>query len=156
MPNYIVTGRFLGGAVTQVIEAGDAETAAEEFSDADWTPVVNAVTAAPDDLVPGMATLTVTVTSASAEIAQRGPDRGTPRRFALRFEAVPDHFNLQNLAITNGCPLTKLCLRAPENIVTFETVLTLEGPRTLCGSVTDGHVMQDTVAYEEDFTGERP
>ena len=47
MPNYLVHGRLVGCAIAQVIEADDAETAAEIFADADWRPVVASVSDAP-------------------------------------------------------------------------------------------------------------
>lgn len=65
MPNYLVHGRLVGCAIAQVIEADDAETAAEIFADADWRPVVASVSDAPVGVIPGRTTLTVTVPTES-------------------------------------------------------------------------------------------
>ena len=61
MPKFVVTSRLVGCTLSQVIEAEDPDEAAREFTEGDWSPVVAMVAAAPDTLLPGVTTLTVTM-----------------------------------------------------------------------------------------------
>lgn len=152
MPNYLVHGRLVGCAIAQVIEADDAETAAEIFADADWRPVVASVSDAPVGVIPGRTTLTVTVPTESAQLREH---RAATARYKLRFEAWPDFIALLNTAAANLYPLSAIEVHIPDQVVSFDADLTLGGLRLLCEQVEDGHVMEETVAREADDTGER-
>jgi hypothetical protein len=125
------------------------------FSDADWRPVVTGVAEAPDYLIPGFTTLTVTIPTESAELR---PHRGPTCRYKLRYEALPDLIALINVAQQNLYPLSNIALtwtQPPDGEVAFDADLTLDGLRMLCQQITDGHVMEETVVLEADYTGDR-
>ena len=84
---------------------------------------------------------------------------GATLRYKLRYEAVPDLIGLLNAAEQNRYPLKNVNMVVPtaghQNEVLFDSNLSVEGVRPLCGLVDDGHVMQETVTLEADYTGER-
>ncbi len=76
-------------------------------------------------------------------------------KYKLRAECRGDVGRLKRVLSANAVEWEIVDRLFPDVEVTFTSLLSLGALRRACGDVVDGHVMAQTVALADEYTGER-